>query len=830
MREKMIGFMGTFGILTVLGSCGGSAPRGGAEVPDIPNPAGVAGTEEAAQPEDLAFFLRRLVDLDRLPIIEQGVRTRQFSSYDRSSRYDETTGEYVNWDANGDAGHYLRTEPNGEAVMAEMDGPGCIWRIWSANPQGMIRFYFDGAAAPSLELDFNELFSGQVTPFVRPLVWQRRVVLGGNNPASNSYLPIPFATSCRITADKAHNQYYHIGYSIFPKTRNVVTFPRELSAEQVKALDRVVALLSKAGADPQPAPDLSVAQGVATIEPGDTAILAELTGPAVVHQFEAKLATSQRWGRRTSLLEIFWDGAERLAVQAPVADFFGDAWAESPYESLPMGITEKMDYSYFRMPFAESALIRVTNHGRKTVGISYRIAYRPGPIPPHAGRFHARWRRDRTSADFDYPILQCEGAGRFVGLVLFPHNIVGGWWGEGDEKVYVDGEKFPSTFGTGSEDYFGDAWGIRHFVNPFHGCPSLEEAPHQSCYRWHIADSIPFAASLKLTIENYTALRTEPVRNDYSSMAYWYQLPGGSDFFQDVPPSSLVPQGRVILGAVEAEESVDASALAAGVSVITDDDLPVELSGGKALKLAGPAGLTVPLTIQAPEDGPYAIETIFARDRPASKLALVKDGQPIGEKIQLAGGPNRFDLSLSGQPVAGDQCEAIVDCFLLHPYKNFVRRWYLAGTFDNKNGEGFDRVYGPETEPFDPKQTFRGMGGDVVWRRVEVPSGAVTKDGNFFATNDDIVVYAYCEIDAPEAMAATAYAGSDDGIKVWINGELVHRNPPRRPLVPDQDRFAVNLRQGRNTILLKVDQGGGPWGFAFRIADPDEKLRVILPE
>src|SRR5512134_3002973 len=102
--------------------------------------------------EDL---LAHLTDLDKLPVIEPGVYCRQFSSYNRASRYDEATDKYIDWDANRDSGYYLRVAPQtNEGVMAEMEGPVCIFRIWSANPQGVIRFYLDGDTQPTYEWDF----------------------------------------------------------------------------------------------------------------------------------------------------------------------------------------------------------------------------------------------------------------------------------------------------------------------------------------------------------------------------------------------------------------------------------------------------------------------------------------------------------------------------------------------------------------------------------------------------------------------------------------------------------------------------------------------------
>ncbi|MCD6352074.1 MAG: hypothetical protein J7M26_08135, partial [Armatimonadetes bacterium] len=116
----------------------------------------VSSTALAARTLTYRDFLRELSDLDRLAYWQDGVHAGQYSSWDR--------GELKRWGCNGDAGKYLRVEDNGEAVMAEIEGPGCIYRIWSANPQGKIRFYFDGATKPQYEFDFNSIFTGEVEP------------------------------------------------------------------------------------------------------------------------------------------------------------------------------------------------------------------------------------------------------------------------------------------------------------------------------------------------------------------------------------------------------------------------------------------------------------------------------------------------------------------------------------------------------------------------------------------------------------------------------------------------------------------------------------------
>src|ERR1035438_3281624 len=227
----------------------------------------------AQEVRDYSWFLHRITDLDGLPVLEPGARCAQQSSYDRHSKYDAATDKYIDWDANGDSGWYIREEGD-EAVMAEINGPGVIWRIWSANPQGRLRIYLDGAEKPSFEWDFNDLFSGKIEPFRRPLAWQR----GNGRAASDSYLPIPFAKSCKVTApllpDKngklvKPGQYYHVQYHTYAPETKVVPLHLPLSVDETTLLTHVCDTLSKPGVDPQPAEGVQGnVQPDATLPPG----------------------------------------------------------------------------------------------------------------------------------------------------------------------------------------------------------------------------------------------------------------------------------------------------------------------------------------------------------------------------------------------------------------------------------------------------------------------------------------------------------------------------------------------------------------------------------
>ena len=610
---------------------------------------------------DYRYFLHTLIDLDRLAQIEEGVACKQFSSYDRASRYDEKTDKYINWGANGDCGQYLRKEPDGEAVMAEMEGPGCIVRIWSANPQGKIRFYLDGAPKPTYEFVFAELFQNKVPPF-KPLV------CGMDGAGANVYLPIPYAKSCKVTADKAHNQYYHIGYKTFPKEAKVATFRLPLSAEESALLDKVVAAWNACGTDPQaPREAKSVARSV-DLPAGQPTVLAELEGPAAIVCFKAKLTGEERYALRRVLLRMTWDGEERPSVEAPLGDFFGTGFFANPYRSLPLGMGPEGGYCFWRMPFRKSARIEVVNQGTKPAKLDFEILTRPGELSPNTAYFHAKWRREDPCRVFEYPFLACEGApGHYVGVMLNVDNPDQGWWGEGDERVYVDGEKFPSTFGTGSEDYFGDAWGFRHFIRPFHG-NTLGQGPgfsnKWSVYRWHISDEIPFTRSFRMTIENYGQDK------DYSSVAYWYQLHPQKDFFESVPVERRIPRKRTLAGVVEGE-----SLKIEGAAVIDDEGRLDEFSGGKALLLKGKAEQSFDLPVAVPADDVYTVILYSAKGEAIAPFELLSGEATVGKganafersaefrvgKVRLAKGEARLTLKFTGDG------SLALDAFRLEP-------------------------------------------------------------------------------------------------------------------------------------------------------------------
>lgn len=495
----------------------------------------------APQPLSYLDLVQRLTNLEHLATLPApGERTAQWSSYDRASRYDEAAGKYVAWDANGDGGGIIRKEGD-KLVFAEMEGPGCIWRIWSADPkEGHVRIYLDGAAEPAVDLPFMGYFDGKNAPFTRTaLVYT--VARGWNN-----YTPIPYQKSCKIVADANWGRYFHFNYTTYPKGTQVPTFKRNLTPQENAALDDANRQLSSCGPAQRDRQATRTFDGILPAN-GATAPL-KLNGPGAIACIRAKLelppSPADRQALREVTLEIRWDGEPKPSVWAPLGDFFGTIAVNSPYRSLPCGLTDDgWWYANWFMPFARSAEITVRNEGKQDRKLKLEVLTIPLKTDAaKLARFHAKWHRDTflpsdPARRIDWTMLQTEGRGRFVGVMLHVWNPRGKWWGEGDEKLFVDGEKFPSTIGTGSEDYFGYAWcNPSLFQGAYHNQPLNDggNRGHIIVNRWHVGDQVPFQQSFEGCIEKYFP-NSRPTL--YAATSYWYLAPGSKDPYQPVPLS-----------------------------------------------------------------------------------------------------------------------------------------------------------------------------------------------------------------------------------------------------------------------------------------------------
>ncbi|MCX7826566.1 MAG: DUF2961 domain-containing protein, partial [Verrucomicrobiae bacterium] len=299
-------------------------------------------------------MVKHMTDLTRLAELPApGERCAQWSSYDRASRYDAATGKYVQWGANNDGPMFIRREGDQE-VMAEMEGPGCIWRIWSARAQqGRVRIYLDGAAQPAVDLPFIDYFSGQREPFAYPMLSYNLEHMKSHG--QNLYFPIPYQKSCKIVADKGWGQYFHFTYTTYPKGTTVPTFSAKLAAENAAALKAVNDFFAnKLGEDPAGKRDgEETARKTVRVAPGRSACVVELAGPRAITALRVKTAFKDRddemAGLRKLALRITWDGEPKPAVWCPLGDFFGTAPGVNLYKSFVTGMTEDGYYALWYM-------------------------------------------------------------------------------------------------------------------------------------------------------------------------------------------------------------------------------------------------------------------------------------------------------------------------------------------------------------------------------------------------------------------------------------------------------------------------------------------------
>ncbi|NLH72663.1 MAG: DUF2961 domain-containing protein [Verrucomicrobia bacterium] len=298
------------------------------------------------------------------------------------------------------------------------------------------------------------------------------------------------------------------------------------------------------------------------VPPGTTHVLMDERGPGVItHIWITFLGPEpQDWAKQGSanhqemLLRMFWDGNPRPAVEAPLGDFFANCFGlRREVISLPVIVEDADSYNCFwRMPFRESARIEIENQSDKPISLLYyNIDWiQLDTLPEDTPYFHAQYRQEYpVRSGQDYVVLETTGKGHYVGTVLAVRTRSPSWFGEGDEKIYIDGELKPSIWGTGTEDYFLSAWGLKTTSTPYFGVPCFDQwgivGGHTAAYRWHLNDPIVFNKGIKVTFEHFgwispdenpegRSMSWNEREDDYASVAFWYQT-GQSTFDARAP-------------------------------------------------------------------------------------------------------------------------------------------------------------------------------------------------------------------------------------------------------------------------------------------------------
>jgi len=391
---------------------------------------------------------------------------------------------------------------------------------------------------------------------------------------------------------------------------------------------------------------------------GQEVTLADLKGPgAITH-----IWMTYRGGSENLILRIYWDGNRDPSVEAPLGDFFGVAMGiTAPISSLPIQCTSggQSKNCWWYMPFNSSARLTLTNlrspdHFKNTEvplrhqnRFYYHVDYQVYSQPVKDLRyFHARFlETDPAERGKPVTLVDIEGEGHFVGVILGNRSRTPGWFGEGDDIITVDGRL--AMVGTGTEDYFCDAWGLRVFNEPYFGCPVFEgrEIGHRtSLYRFHIVDPIPFRKSFKFEIEHWPWISEFPNtgRDYFSSLGFWYQKgfhkawPRLGKLIQAEPWDPAKGRWHVP-GALEAEDLgiVRFRSLKGDSGRPERQHLMPNQSGDYILFFDSGGDGEVTLAVPAESEGIYTLRAHFLRAPDYGIVRLVVNGTQVGEPVDL---------------------------------------------------------------------------------------------------------------------------------------------------------------------------------------------------
>lgn len=295
------------------------------------------------------------------------------------------------------------------------------------------------------------------------------------------------------------------------------------------------------------------------LDPGSTTVLGEIDGAGIIQHIWITVTDRTEedyYVLRDLVLRIYWDDEETPSVETPLGDFFCCGFGRGCIvNSMPIVVNPARGMNcYFPMPFNKKAKITLENqHVSAIPAFFYQIDYLLLDEPQeNVAYFHARWNREKlTEKQKDYTILDnVKGKGHYVGTYIALTTLERYWWGEGELKVYLDGDKeYPTICGTGTEDYFGGAWSFASqengrtventYCTPFLGYPYYSSnddsvhnfyhnddmMPQRGFYRWHIADPILFEEDIKITLQQIGVCHKGLFerQDDVASVAYWYQ-------------------------------------------------------------------------------------------------------------------------------------------------------------------------------------------------------------------------------------------------------------------------------------------------------------------
>jgi hypothetical protein len=530
---------GALGALLLARACADEHPKGGEPPVVAARPSALPPASIPELPGEISVrtLLREMMELSQLAKLPNPPYVaRAASSYDRRSITPESSdGWFANDDwASLDRANYLRVEDRAgrrEYVLMDATGPGALVRIWSASPAGIMRFYFDGEEKPEIELPFELLVRGK-GPIPEPFAY---VAAKG----FNAYFPLPFQKGLKITIDSLVTKnpwqegtferiYYHLSYRSYARdvSPRVRTYRRDELDAMLAGVETTASVFREPWRSYEPRPEVTNAPLVA--DSGSFRASVERPGGGVIRELSLFVRDPSETALSRARITMRFDG--ETTVDTPLADFFGAGPTLTPYDALPFTVrADGMLVCRFAMPFKERAEVVIEG----AANAEGALAVVSQPFTDESLYFHARYRPPSvvdSQPPKDLRMIDIEGQGVYAGDVFGIENPNDRWWGEGDEKIYLDGETFPSFFGTGTEDYYGYAWSTGElFFRALHAQTRATGPGFSGSYsvnRFRTLDAIPFEKSLRFDMELWHWGQT---RVTWRALIYYYAKPGAKD-------------------------------------------------------------------------------------------------------------------------------------------------------------------------------------------------------------------------------------------------------------------------------------------------------------
>lgn len=626
---------------------------------------------------DVTFssLLDEMVDYDeaaRFPAIP--FYCRQESSYDRRSVHPDSAG----WFANNDGFGIIRVDTiNGrkENVLFDQEGPGVITRFWltTMDKRGIMRFYFNHAGEAQWQIPAYDLLRTGL-PIGKEFAQEHPNYTPDGKGGNTLFLPIPYNNGCKITFELPDSiepspKYYGINYRSYPAETKVETFSVEV-VEKNKAKIRQVDSLLQHTPSYIDGTLLTASRELASND-SLSVILPEGTNAVRLLSINIRVDSAHyEQAMREQILKIGFDGVETVAV--PLSDFSGAGMGARQSDSWYISADGKGQVtSRWVMPYQQNAVLKLVNLYSVAVTADVEVRVDHWDWDERSLYFHASWRQengihvdsnpDNDAACIDWNFATLNGRGVYKGDVLSLFNHTPAWYGEGDEKIWVDDDKyFPSHFGTGTEDYYNCSWApVIPFYTPFGGATRADaetSTGYNTFFRTRNLDQIPFSRHLRFDIEMLSWISGEV---DYAATVYWYgDLNAKAENCTPVEETMrpLLPQPadpaayKIAANAIEFEKMVP---VAKSEELFTDGQGMLTFPNGKwsgskqLICTHGKTGSFIEYELDALENNPYDIIVHGTKAPDYGIICFLVNGQKSPVVFDGCSTP-KFDVANSG--------------------------------------------------------------------------------------------------------------------------------------------------------------------------------------